>query len=368
MKIAFDYQVFTMQPYGGISRYFSRVAEQLLAGGSDVHLFPGIHRNFYLENIPVAAITGRRVNSYLPKVLRIMQAYNRISGKYAMKRWRPDVVHETYYSGHSSGPCGSASVITVYDMIHELYPESFSAKDRTAEIKRAAIGRADHVICISESTRNDLVRLYSVPDNKISVVHLGFERFSSASSVIGEAVTDVRPFLLYVGSRAGYKNFLGLLKAVSSSERLLADFDIVAFGGGPFSVAELALIKTCGFKDNQVRHVGGGDSVLGALYKGARAFVYPSLYEGFGLPPLEAMAHSCPVISSNTSSMPEVIGNAGAFFDPLFVEDMAAAIERVVYDSDVISRLQVLGHERLEQFSWQRCAAETLSIYQSLQR
>lgn len=368
MRVAFDYQVFCMQPYGGISRYFTRIAEQLLTLDTDIRVFSSIHRNFYLQDLPSSVEAGRRVDAYPPKSGRLFQFYNRVAGKRSMKSWAPDIVHETYYSRYASGPKNCSTVLTVYDMIHELYPESFVAKDRTSEAKRIAVGRADHVICISESTKKDLVRLFDVPEKKISVVHLGFERFLSNSASCEESFSEQRPFLLYVGSRSGYKNFVGMLKAVSTSKSLKKDFDVVAFGGGAFSAGERELIASLGFVVGQVKQVGGGDAALGVLYKSARAFVYPSIYEGFGLPPLEAMAHSCPVISSNTSSMPEVIGNAGAFFDPLFVEDMAAAIERVVYDSDVISRLHALGHERLEQFSWQRCAAETLSIYQSLQR
>lgn len=368
MRVAFDYQAFCMQPYGGISRYFTRAVEQLLISGVDVKIFCGAHRNFYLDELPVSVVLGRRVNSYPPKSMRLVQAYNRFVGKRAMCDWRPDVVHETYYSKCASAPRGCATVLTVYDMIHELYPSSFLARDNTTEIKRSAIARADHVICISESTRNDLINLLSVPEEKISVVHLGFEKFSPASSVNSFPYNNVRPFILYVGGRSGYKNFSGFLKAFSRSPQLLIDFDIVAFGGGAFSATELSLIKSLGYSSDQVKQIGGNDSVLGVLYKAARAFVYPSLYEGFGLPPLEAMAQSCPVISSCTSSMPEVIGNAGVFFDPHSEEDMTAAIERVVYDDALMASLRALGQERLAQFSWQRCAAETLSIYQSLQR
>jgi glycosyltransferase involved in cell wall biosynthesis len=368
MRIAFDYQVFCMQAYGGISRYFTRIVEQLLISGVDVKVFCGAHRNFYLDELPVSVVSGRRVNSYPPKSMRFVQAYNHFVGKRAMYDWRPHVVHETYYSKYASAPRGCATVLTVYDMIHELYPDSFFSRDSTTQIKRSAIARADHVICISESTRNDLINLYSVPEQKISVVHLGFEKFPSTSSVNRLVASNERPFILYVGSRSGYKNFSGFLKAFSHSARLLTDFDIIAFGGGAFSVMELSLIKKLGYSDGQVKQIGGNDSVLGTLYKTARAFVYPSLYEGFGLPPLEAMGQSCPVISSNTSSMPEVIGSAGVFFDPLSEEDMTAAIERVVYDDALMAGLRALGQERLGQFSWQRCAAETLSIYQSLQR
>lgn len=368
MRVAFDYQAFCMQPYGGISRYFTRVAEQLLKLDVDVHAFSAIHRNFYLDDLPAEAVTGRRVAAYPPKTIRLFQAYNRVAGKRSMSKWLPDLVHETYYSRQATAPSGRPTVLTVYDMIHELYPESFPAKDKTSEVKRIAVERADHVVCISESTRKDLVKLFSVPEEKISVVHLGFEQFSSDAALSDRASATRKPFLLYVGSRHGYKNFDKMVLAVSSSERLRQDFDVVAFGGGAFSSEEFALISSLGFSQGQIRQVGGGDAVLGGLYKTARAFVYPSVYEGFGLPPLEAMAHSCPVISSHSSSMPEVVGNAGEYFDPLSVEDMTAAIERVVYDSDAIARLQTLGQERLGHFSWQRCAVKTLSVYQSLLR
>lgn len=124
------------------------------------------------------------------------------------------------------------------------------------------------------------------------------------------------------------KIFPGCSRLYSSS-RLIQTFDIFAFGGGGFSAAEQMEIKALGFQDGQVKQIGGNDSVLGSLYKQAHAFVYPSFYEGFGLPPLEAMAQGCPVASSSTSSMPEVVGDAAVLFDPADTEDIRAAIEQV---------------------------------------
>ncbi|MFZ5560839.1 MAG: glycosyltransferase family 4 protein [Pseudomonadota bacterium] len=247
----------------------------------------------------------------------------------SMRAWRPGVIHETYYSDRSSAPKGCPVVITVHDMIPELFASEFSWKDSTSRLKRIAVERAEHIICVSQSTRRDLIELFSVPESKISVVYHGFDRFESG---VGEGVSEglKRPYLLYVGYRNGYKNFLGLLQAVSGSSRLKHDFNIIAFGGGAFTSDENALISRLGFRRGQVRQVSGGDAVLGTLYENARAFVYPSVYEGFGLPPLEAMAHSCPVVSSRTSSMPEVGGEAGIFFDPASSAEMAASIERVV--------------------------------------
>ena len=366
MRVAFDHQIFCLQNYGGISRYFSRIAEQMAISGNETGIFSPLHRNFYLNDLPKAIVHGHKAEKYLPHTTRLALIYNHLLGQRAMRAWKPQIVHETYFSRFSAAPKGCPIVLTVYDMIHELFPENFSPRDQTTFLKRRAVERADHVICISESTRQDLIKLFSVPESKLSVAHLGFEQFKPSAEET--ATSPANPYLLYVGSRHSYKNFSGLLDAVSRSTRLKSDFDIVAFGGGGFSPSELEYIQRLGFSAGQVRQVGGDDVVLGQLYEDAKAFVYPSLYEGFGLPPLEAMAHSCPVISSGTSSMPEVIGDAGILFDPTNDEEMTGAIERVVYSDNETARLVGLGHDRLKHFSWQRCTQETLSIYQSLQR
>jgi glycosyltransferase involved in cell wall biosynthesis len=121
-----------------------------------------------------------------------------------------------------------------------------------------------------------------------------------------------------------------------------------------------------GFAENQVRQVSGDDGLLGYYYRLARAFIYPSLYEGFGIPPLEAMAHQCPVISSNASSMPEVIGNAAEYFVPNECESVRFAIEAVVYSEQRIDDLKKKGVARLSHFSWSKCTQETLAVYQSV--
>lgn len=257
-------------------------------------------------------------------------------------------------------------MITVHDMIHELLPDEMLGSDNTAAIKRQAIERADHVICVSENTKLDLMRLYATPASKLSVVHHGFDQFVLNEIADPVAVIPGRSFLLYVGQRGGYKNFTSLLKAVSSSSRLLSDCDIVAFGGPKFTTAELELISSLGFTENQVSHKSGGDVLLGNYYSSARALVYPSLYEGFGIPTLEAMAHHCPVISSNTSSMPEVIGTAAEYFDPTDTDDMCRAIEAVVYSDSYIKSLVSAGAERITAFSWDKCTKETLDVYNSL--
>lgn len=366
MRIAFDYQTFTLQSYGGISRYFTKLTQELLRLEQQVQIFAPLHQNTYLASLPKSVVNGRRILHYPSKTTRLFLEYNRIISRHQLSHWKPDLVHETYYSRWGSAPKGCPTVVTVYDMIHELYSNYFSKFDGTTKIKKNAVNRADHVICISENTRNDLVRLFNIPAKKISVVLLGFDQFITEKSLADNLFSAPKPYLLYVGARGGYKNFSRFLRAVSASEILMKDFNVVAFGSSTFSNAELAFIASLGFAENQVQHVGGDDALLGSYYSAARAFIYPSLYEGFGIPPLEAMAHGCPVISSNASSMPEVIGAACVYFNPIDIGDMRQAIESVVYSDAKVSALKVLGAERLAFFSWSKCARETLDIYRSL--
>jgi glycosyltransferase involved in cell wall biosynthesis len=366
LKIAYDHQIFCAQSFGGISRYFTSVAAQLASKGEEIAVFAPLHRNHYLNLLPSSMVHGWAVRRYIPKTGQLMLQPNRIVAKRMIEKWEPDIVHETYYSRTSCAPRNTRKVLTVYDMIHEKYPQWGSRWDRSAILKRVAVDRADHVICISESTRNDLLELYDVDPKKVSVVHLGAE---FPAGVVGKDVSSVareRPYLLYVGSRPGHKNFSGFLQAFASSRRLRADFDVVAFGGGGFTPAELREITRLELGANQVRQVSGGDVLLSQLYVSAGAFVYPSLYEGFGLPPLEAMGYRCPVVSSNTSSMPEVIGDAGEYFDPASGHDMVESIERVVYSPSRISELVSKGLKRQATFTWERCAGQTLDIYRQL--
>jgi glycosyltransferase involved in cell wall biosynthesis len=366
LKVAYDYQIFFSQSYGGVSRYFFCLAHGIIEAQHQVKIFAPLHRNSYISSLPSGVVDGQRVIKFPLKTTTLISAYNHLITKKKIARWKPDVVHETYYSRFGSAPKNCPIVITVHDMIHELFPENFSAHDNTISLKKKAIDRADHIICVSDNTKQDLMRLNGTPANKITVVHHGFDKFSDYGIQSFAITMNERPFILYVGGRGGYKNFSGFLKAFASSKRLLSDFDIVAFGGGAFSIAESDLIREMSFFTHQVRHVSGDDMLLARHYSTARAFVYPSLYEGFGIPPLEAMAHNCPVISSNTSSLPEVIGDAAQYFSPTNLEEMKLAIELVVYSDSRVNCLINLGKQRLAYFSWEKCVQETLDIYRSL--
>ena len=257
-------------------------------------------------------------------------------------------------------------MVTVHDMIVEKHPEENPNAEADAAIKRAAVLRADHVICISENTKRDLLERVSVDPGRVSVIHHGWRRFpETPNASLPPQVT--KPFLLHVGARATYKNWKGLIAAFARFG-LSQDFQIVCFGGGKFTEEETAVLTRHELTETQVVQVGGDDGVLGTLYRRAVLFVYPSLYEGFGMPLLEAMACGCPAACGGVSSFPEVAGDAVEYFDPLDPESINAAIRRVVGSTTRAQELRDLGERRLSEFSWERCADRTAEVYRGLAR
>lgn len=363
MKIAFDSQIFTMQEYGGISRYICDLASQLAkTDGVEPEIFAPLYINAYLEKLPKKIVSGIKVPR-IPKTGKAVQQGALWLARGAIERFQPDILHETYYGSHPAATTAARSVVTVYDMIHELFPVDFSKHDRSSELKRISTSRVDHVICISEATRNDLLALFGLPEEKVTVVYLGFNSLIPAKYFVE---SQRKPYLLYVGHRNGYKNFDGFLRAYASSQWLRNNFDVVCFGGGAFSSDEIKLIEKLELTSNQLMHVTGDDGKLACFYRDAALFVYPSLYEGFGIPPLEAMALDCPVACSNTSSIPEVVGDAAEYFDPNNTDSIRSAIESVLNSDVRRAELIGLGRLRYPTFTWARCASETLSVYNRL--
>ncbi|HCV44315.1 MAG TPA: glycosyltransferase family 1 protein [Bacteroidetes bacterium] len=271
-----------------------------------------------------------------------------------------DIYHQTYFYDVLRRWNGKR-VVTVYDMIYELYPQDYEPDDPTARNKAEAVRRADFVICISEQTRRDVVDILRIPKEKTGVVYLSN---SLTLTVTMPRVID-SPYLLYVGKRGGYKNFGSVVKAFAQTPSLRDRFQLICFGGGEFTQHELETFAGLRL-DNKCRQIAGSDEVLANLYQHAAAFVYPSTYEGFGIPPLEAMHYGCPVVASNASSIPEVVGGAGIYFTPSSVDDIADRLESAVSDSALRSSIIEHGYAREKLFSWDRCAHETLAIYEQL--
>lgn len=341
--------MFSVQKYGGVSRYFIELDRCLNELGESSSIFPYIYVNKYLkeESYPRGVYF-----SSLPNKLRIK--LNDLFMSAQIKRAEPDILHHTNYTANDFGIKKAKKVVTVYDMIHEKYWGKFS------EVKKESVLSADHVICISNNTRDDLLGLYDLDEAKTSVIYLGNEIRNVRAAKLE---LDYR-YILYVGHRDEYKNFSGLLEAYAGSKSLKDTVKIIAFGK-KFKQREIGLINKLGICGGVI-NMTGGDDVLSALYQEAEVFVYPSKYEGFGLPPLEAMSYGCPVICSNSSSIPEVVGDAAIQFDPENTEQLAQNIEDVLNSSDLRNKLIAKGYDRVKMFTWRKCALETQKLYKSL--
>jgi glycosyltransferase involved in cell wall biosynthesis len=206
-----------------------------------------------------------------------------------------------------------------------------------------------------------VINLLGIDEDRVFVSHLGATATEPDAATL-EALEGTRPFVLYVGKRRGYKNFDRLMESFGRTSAARDGVGLVAFGGGPPTETELEMLEETGISAS-VSFISGDDSILAAYYAAAIALIYPSLDEGFGLPLLEAMLHRCPVAASNGGAIPEIAGDAALLFEPTDVTAMAIAIDRLVTDSDLRTRLMETGIERASGFTWESTADSTLEAY-----
>lgn len=362
MKVTYDFQIFSKQRHGGISRYFYELAKRVNGmPGASAEILAPLYVNHYLK------AGGDHAGIYLKKSPSFAQHFvekaNILLSRGSLAIKTPDILHETYYGEAGIAPKRSVTVTTVYDMIHAKFPQLYPGDD-TPRLQAAAVKRANHVFCISKKTQEDLIEILGVEESRTSVTHLGCDFHLRKSSVQGPPLPY--PYLLFVGPRGKHKNFQVLAEAFSRSSRLKNDFKLVCFGSTEFSSEERGKFRALGLLPEQVVHMKGEDDLLPTFYAHAQAFVYPSLYEGFGFPPLEAMSLDCPTVCSDAGSMPEVLGDATEYFRSGDPEGLGFALERVLYSQEKRAELIRKGMERSRAYTWEKCAQETFSTYKKL--
>ena len=360
VSLLYDHQIFSWQQYGGISRYFyeiiSRVSQSSQVSAM-VHM--GLHVNQYgLEKFRdnFSAFNGY-YHPAIPKTGRIFLRLNDMLFSQCFRNTDAMIYHSTFYDTLLPDFKGKR-IITVHDMVHEMYPHLFSAKDKLASYKRKAVESADGIICVSEYTKRKLLEILDFPEHKIKVIYLG-NPFPPKN--ISPAIVKA-PYILYVGPRSGYKNFNILLSAYKQSSQIHNNFQLVCFGGGIFTSNEKAMLDDSGMS-GKVLYFTGSDEILANLYQHAALFVYPSICEGFGIPPLEAMHFGCPVLVSSATSIPEVVGEAGLYFDPYNMEELQEKMEVILTNDNLRRQLVAKGYLQKDKFSWDKAAKETISFY-----
>ncbi len=373
MRILYDDQIFIYQRWGGISRYFAELIAHLPADctpvvgvsvSPNVHAaaLPGVtpYRGLWAEDgvLPAGLARGRLVRRLREAHLRRL---NRPRLHALLAREPPDVLHITLDYDEDWLPLigGTPFVYTVHDLIPERYWQSPAYFERR---KRLA-ARAARLIAVSENTRRDCVRFLGVPESKVEVIHHAPTlRAPPADGADG----DSGAFLLYVGGRNRQKRFAWLAEALAPLLRARPELRLVCTGA-PFTRREAALLRRLGI----ARRVSAGfygDADLARLYRQARAFVYPSEYEGFGLPILEAFAAGCPAVLAEASCFPEVGGDAALTFAPDDADGLRARLLSVLDDPARRASLIVRGRARAARFSWEETAARTAAVYRRVQR
>jgi glycosyltransferase involved in cell wall biosynthesis len=369
VRIIYSHDIFSFQAYGGISRYLVEIAKRIPANEARVQIFAGLYINQYLKGLPglmglkFPVLKSRGVTA---RIVNASMYYMRKSLNHLLQRvfTRPDprtIFHLSYYT-YPPSKKKLRLVVTVYDMIREIFGEYFPHDNRTSHLKRLCCEQADKIIVISNCTKKDLMNLFGVNDEKIAVI---YPANPLENVVIGEKEEVIQtPYLFYVGARRGYKNFDRFLQAFAQSSLLRKDFALMCFGDR-FSPAEQKRLKDLAL-DHRVHQISGNDSLLASYYKHARAFVFPSLYEGFGIPLLEAMGAGCPILCSDRGPFPEIVGDAGIYFDPENVNHMQSILEKVLFDDTLLKEIVKRGYQRSFAFSWHRTVSETLALYRSL--
>lgn len=337
--IYFDGIVFSLQKFGGISTYF----RELIRG---IELDKESKTLLYSEE---------NINNFKNPIFlkrRILERYRNVTLPENAK-----IFHSSYYRITANKKI--KNIITVYDFTYEKF-EKFPSKTIHSTQKKNAIKKADSIICISENTRQDLFEFYpQIDKNIVSVVHLAASVEFQKLFIPFNQKINIEPFVLFVGARAGYKNFVTAVEAL----RDLRTLRLVFVGGGELLDYELSLLNK--IIPDRYKHIPSiNTQELNVLYNTAICLLYPSLYEGFGIPILEAMATGCPVIAANISSIPEVGKDAAILLKDISHEQITAAICKLLNEEEN-RYYSELGYLNSLKFSWERTVTETKNIYSS---
>ncbi len=380
MNVLYDHQIFTMQKYGGVSRYFTEIISHIRENVK-IDIAIKYSNNAYLTNLKLKPEIEKLVNPYekfLPNInfRGKRKLFNLLSRLKSYKSTDPnifnknlsieqlksqdfDIFHPTYYDNYFLEHIGHKPfVLTIYDMIHELYPEMINDPE-LCQRKAILAKKASHIIAISDQTKKDIIEILGIPENKISVIYL-------ANSIQENFIKLELPknYLLFVGERGFYKNFLFFASSIAPLLKKDSTLMIICTGRN-FNQTELNYLSRENIQ-NRFLYKESNDRELFQLYKNAKAFIFPSHYEGFGLPILEAFKAGCPMILSNSSCFREIAGDAATYFSPTNSNELITAVETMLQKNDFRNILVQKGYEREKYFSWEKSAKETAELYRKV--
>ena len=362
MRIIYDGRAFQFQRSGGINRYFAEIISGLPA---DYHpVVTGV------EDFGTNAPSHPNLEQSHFKPFRP----GRISSRVRDLWWKPhllrklDLFHPTYYGlidGFSFSDFKCPVVVTVHDFIYATYPKLTDWSESNIRHQMEAIRRADHIICISKATQNELLERFPDRQDKTSIIYHG-SSFEIQPPLAEQAIYE-NPTFLFVGGRGCYKNFFFLLRVFAKASKSNPCIRL-RVAGAPLTAEERWQIHLLGISDRVEAVVYPDESKLMELYRSSVALAYPSLHEGFGIPPLEAMACGTIPVTANTTSLPEVVGDGGIMLDPMDEDIWTDCLIRLARPFPERGQLLERGRQRAKQFTWAESVRQHLAIYRNLTR
>ena len=376
-KVLYDHQIFTLQKYGGISRCFVELYRHM---PDSCKATIALHEceNVYARELDGVKPIGYQYNHFITtkhfpgkghlhlwldylKQQKYYPDYNMNYSLYLLKRGKFDVFHPTFFDDYFLPYLnGKPFVLTIHDMIPWIYSDVNNPNwNWQVNQMRILAPLASAIIAVSENTKKDIIRFLGLPEEKIHVVYHG-----CSFPITGTGPVYSFPYVLFVGGRWYYKNFLPFVRSMLPVLKNHKDLRVVCTGS-PFNQEEIAFLQENGVEDRFQHCMVKTDEELYSLYHYALGFVYPSEYEGFGIPILEAYQADCPVILNRASCFPEIAGDAALYFSS--EEELTAQIERLLsMSAEDRNMLLAKQKERLSRYSWEKSARQMAEIYQSL--
>ena len=376
MKIAFDASCLAINRFSGLGEFAHNLLLHMPKLSSDVDF--SLYINYFRKVVNLQEIVYPKTSNHFLKAPRRLVEFLWLFSCLPFDLYLKEI--DIFHSIHIHVPPTKKmkTVLTIHDCRYMAFPSIYKkreAKDYKRQME-ISLNRVDMVVAISEFTRQEILNYFSFPEDRIQVIHYGFSPLKSDKSIytqIENHVTDkeiTQPYLLAPSALDARKNLGRLIEAFAQCKQEDNGFPpLVVAGITPeqWSLSdEAANAKRLGvFGDIVLCGVVDRDTITG-LIKNAYALCYPSLYEGFGLPPLEAMSLGTPVLAGNSSSIPEISGNAACLVDPLDINDISYGLSKVVYDGAYRQKLINAGYEQINNFSWDKTSVQYLALYREV--
>jgi glycosyltransferase involved in cell wall biosynthesis len=388
MRIGVDIRTLqTGSGWRGVGVYTRHLVEALMRidEDNDYFLFAGSRMN-----VPHLPEHFRRNIIPLKRPSRNIIFWDQLCWHHLLKKWKIDIFHSPFYASPLYVPKRAAVVQTVHDLIPLIFKKSTSFKNRLIfKINFSLLKYADRIIAVSQNTKNDILKILRVPEEKVVVIHNGANHLQKADQDVEKPskneVCEECPFILYVGGMDPLKNIPTLIRAFDKICEKHQDLKLVMVGADGEKMKYLkptiqetrssSLTPGQSLSTLLEKLIRSGKVVLKgylempdliSYYRNAELFLFPSLYEGFGLPPLEAMSCGLPVVASDRSSLPEVLGEAALYANPEDAEDLARSVDQLLENDSLKAKHRDAGLQRAAQFAWEETARKTLALYQAL--